>query len=143
MCKGRNASVPSSLSHSATVAGPDKTFHLVVPGPPVPLPRPRFGQGRVYEPQRVVNAKRVIGAEWLRLYRGQFLQGPVCLTVTFAQRRQATARPDVDNLAKLVLDALSGIAFADDAHVVELTARKRRADTPQTIIEIWSCTDGA
>lgn len=34
-------------------------------------------------------------------------------------------RPDVDKLARAVLDALTGIAFADDSQVVELVATKR------------------
>ena len=33
-------------------------------------------------------------------------------------------RPDIDNLAKLVLDALNGIAHSDDKQVVKLVAHK-------------------
>ena len=33
-------------------------------------------------------------------------------------------RPDVDNLSKLVLDALNGVAWDDDAQVTELVAGK-------------------
>lgn len=33
-------------------------------------------------------------------------------------------KPDVDNVAKAVLDALNGVAFADDRQVVALTVRK-------------------
>ena len=35
-----------------------------------------------------------------------------------------TQRPDLDNLAKAVLDALHGIAFVDDSAVVNLRLRK-------------------
>lgn len=35
-----------------------------------------------------------------------------------------TFKPDPDNIAKLVLDALNGEAWADDAQVVELAVRK-------------------
>ena len=33
-------------------------------------------------------------------------------------------KPDLDNVAKLVLDALNGIAYEDDAQVVRLAVRK-------------------
>jgi Holliday junction resolvase RusA-like endonuclease len=36
--------------------------------------------------------------------------------------------PDVDKLARAVLDALTGLVFADDAQVVDLGLRKRYAD---------------
>jgi len=35
-----------------------------------------------------------------------------------------TGRPDTDNLAKAVLDSLTGIAWRDDAQVSQLTASK-------------------
>jgi Holliday junction resolvase RusA-like endonuclease len=38
-------------------------------------------------------------------------------------------RPDLDNLAKTVLDGLNGVAFIDDAQVVRLFAEKIYADT--------------
>lgn len=40
------------------------------------------------------------------------------------QYEQDTFKPDVDNIAKLVLDALNGEAWADDSQVVELAVRK-------------------
>lgn len=37
-----------------------------------------------------------------------------------------TSKPDVDNVCKLVCDALNGIAYADDSQVIEICARKAR-----------------
>lgn len=42
-------------------------------------------------------------------------------------RRHHTSKPDADNLAKSVLDAVNGIIVVDDAQVVELTIAKRYA----------------
>lgn len=46
------------------------------------------------------------------------------------QGKPKTTRPDVDNLTKLVLDALTsaGVAWKDDAQVAELLTSKRHAD---------------
>lgn len=39
-------------------------------------------------------------------------------------REPDTHKPDIDNVAKIVLDALNGVAWEDDAQVVSLTASK-------------------
>lgn len=39
-----------------------------------------------------------------------------------------TKKPDADNLAKAILDALNGVAYPDDAQIVKLTVRKRYGD---------------
>ena len=79
--------------------------------------------------------------------RGQVVSGAVIVTVeavlpvptsyTKAHRRLAldgdkmpTGRPDVDNYAKIVMDALNGIAWKDDSQVVELRASKRYGEHP-------------
>ena len=40
-----------------------------------------------------------------------------------------TKKPDADNLAKAILDALNGVAYPDDAQIVKLTVRKRDGET--------------
>ena len=39
-----------------------------------------------------------------------------------------TKKPDSDNVAKAVLDSINGIAYKDDAYVVDLTVSKYYAD---------------
>ncbi len=40
-------------------------------------------------------------------------------------------KPDIDNIAKAVLDALNEVAYRDDAQVVELQMRKKYSDRPR------------
>lgn len=74
----------------------------------------------------------------IRVGRRGLTDGPVRVIVTFhlprpkkyARRGGAiahTTKPDVDKLARCVLDALTAIVFRDDAQVVELVARKEYA----------------
>lgn len=84
------------------------------------------------------------------------LQGAVVLTVrallpipsswSRARREAAargliapTAKPDTDNYAKAIADALNGVAYRDDAQVVDLIARKRYALEPaiEVVVEEW------
>jgi Holliday junction resolvase RusA-like endonuclease len=45
-------------------------------------------------------------------------------------------RPDWDNIGKLVCDALNGIAWKDDAQVVEASVVKRYGITPMVCVKI-------
>jgi Holliday junction resolvase RusA-like endonuclease len=49
-------------------------------------------------------------------------------------------RPDVDNLAKLAMDALNGVFWIDDAQIADLTVTKRYRDTPGTSVSITMLT---
>lgn len=56
-----------------------------------------------------------------------------------------TSKPDCDNVAKAVMDALNGVAFVDDAQVSQLTVKKERAALNQrtrTEVTITSLTEG-
>lgn len=66
------------------------------------------------------------------------LAGPVRLELGFVMPRPkstpksktpaAIKRPDVDKLARAVLDAITGVVVADDSQVVHLVATKRIAE---------------
>lgn len=47
-----------------------------------------------------------------------------------------TTKPDTDNIAKIILDALNGIAYHDDSQVVDLRVCKRYAEQPKVVVRI-------
>jgi len=48
-----------------------------------------------------------------------------------------TTKPDCDNIAKIILDALNKIAFDDDKQVVELLVKKRYTElSPRVVVKI-------
>jgi Holliday junction resolvase RusA-like endonuclease len=128
-----------------------------VQGAPVPKERPRVTRRVVYRPQRTADYEARIRDAW-RASGGAVFAADTPLRVTvFAHfeipkslsRRARAAlegqphtkhRGDIDNIAKAVLDALNGCAFADDCCVCELVAQKDYATTPSTeiTIEDWS-----
>lgn len=115
---------------------------FTVPGPPVPKARPRVVNGHAYTPQRTTDYERTVQWVYKAAARGaKPISTPCAVEMVFRFQIPASARrktmpdkikagdpyphkADVDNLCKAVLDALNGIAFADDALVVSLTARK-------------------
>ena len=66
------------------------------------------------------------------------LEGPVAVDMTFFMHRPKSVSfekravpcvmPDIDKLARSILDALTGVAYKDDGQVVDLIARKRYDD---------------
>lgn len=50
--------------------------------------------------------------------------------------RLPVTRPDIDNLAYVVTNALKSIVYDDDSQIVDLTLRKRYGEVPRTIIKV-------
>jgi Holliday junction resolvase RusA-like endonuclease len=60
-------------------------------------------------------------------------------TEALAGRIRPTKKPDLDNIAKVVLDGLNGIVWVDDVLVVELAVRKFYSDRPRMEVSIqWA-----
>lgn len=104
-------------------------------GPVMGQARPRFTRkGRAYDPREMKEYKAAIAAAYTE-QAGKVFDGPVVVSV-HAYRplakstpkkvtRQAwTSKPDADNIAKAVLDALKGVAWRDDSQVVKLEVVK-------------------
>lgn len=124
-----------------------------VPGDPTPQPRPRVstrgGFARAYVPSRhPVHAYRQAVAIAARVAGMTALADPIRVTVSCVFRRpkshmtskgvKASAprcpRPDCDNLAKAVLDALA--EFFDDSLVTTLVVHKAYGDLAHTEVVI-------
>lgn len=118
--------------------------------------RPRFTRtGHAYELQADKEYKQSIAAAYIDQCKGyMFADVPleVAIYVTRAlpksrpkklQSEPDTYKPDVDNIAKAVLDALNGIAWHDDSQIVSLfiekncRLRSRETDTLAVHIEDW------
>lgn len=48
-------------------------------------------------------------------------------------------KPDCDNIAKIILDALNGLAYVDDKQIVSLTVTKQYAETPEVVVVLEVC----
>lgn len=58
-------------------------------------------------------------------------------SVSKKKRPYHTVKPDIDKLTRAVLDALTGIFYADDAQVDELVVEKGYSDSPRVEIWVW------
>lgn len=112
-----------------------------VPGRPAPQGSKRHvGHGIMVESSRELGPwrERVALAAHTAMAGSELLDGAVILTLEFVLSRPkstpkrrtpaATKRPDVDKLARAVLDAITDVVIVDDAQVIDLRATKRLAE---------------
>ena len=129
-------------------------IRLTIPGVPVAKGRPRLSKFGVYTP-----AKTRAAEDYIKLLARNEMRGsppmigiirlsiafhmPIPKSATKANKEVMrnswhTVRPDVDNLAKLVLDSLNGILWVDDCQVSSMEISKIYSATPLTVVLISS-----
>lgn len=126
--------------------------HFVMHQNPVAWQRAGISRGHHYTQRETRAWEEAVAMHGKVAMRGRTpFTGPVELLVVFhlpipsswaAWKREAairgqvvpTTKPDFDNLAKGVSDALNGIAWDDDAQVVDAFTRKRYDALPCVIV---------
>lgn len=119
----------------------DVTF--TIPLDPPSKSRPRFsnkgGKVRTYTPRETEQAEQVIAAFFRRAAPRHKPDGDAIygLEATFycGNRR----RRDIDNMSKILMDALNQVAYADDAQIVDLHVRKVYVPKGEarTVARLW------
>jgi len=131
---------------------------LDIPGKPIGKARPRVTRrGITYTPKTTADREKLVRQIYAAKYpdRDPFTCPlrvamtavyPVPVSAPAGRRRDMmrgcilpTSRPDLDNVAKLILDALNGLAYEDDSRVCLLDISKRYAregEEPHTSVII-------
>lgn len=128
------------------------TIDFFVEGKPQGKARPRFSNGHTYTPQKTKNYEELVKMSFLKEYRNRnrfkmqnlpLFGDDKALSVVIlayypipskwskilknkaiADEVKPTIKPDVDNIVKVILDALNGLAYADDKQVVSCRVSK-------------------
>ena len=150
----RDAPAPPGTSPGGTAAGGDARRPLLtfaVPGEIVAWKRARTRHGSHFTDPDVASYMTAIAQEALNAMRSMRPRmrvrptgEPLAVTVraTFRHAKKTThgtpktTKPDVDNIAKVVLDALSGIAYHDDAVVGRCTVAKVWGPAPELLVRV-------
>jgi Holliday junction resolvase RusA-like endonuclease len=122
--------------------GPVKAVLFTVEGEPMVKARPRMTKtGHTYTPKATVEAENRV-REAFEATGCEGFSGAVGVELAFYQGTRA--RKDVDNLVKLVLDSLNGIAYEDDVHVNVVLARRVYVtkDRARSVIRIFETDEG-
>ena len=132
--------------------------HIHVEGNPVPKKRPRFStQGgvlrsytdaktRSYEDHVNITARGSMGSSPpLETAVGVYLYIRLPIPKSWPKKRTEGAlnglekpisKPDIDNLAKSLLDGMNGVVFKDDSQIVSLHVTKVYASDPGVSIMV-------
>lgn len=137
-----------------------KTVKFIVPGAPKGKARARTVRGRggnsfSYTPEQTVLYENLIKccyrqeANSMIFNDGQPLKVtiiayyPIVKSTSKKKKQQMlddlmfpTKKPDIDNIAKSILDALNKLAYRDDTQVVTLHMEKHYADEPRVEVGI-------
>ena len=95
---------------------PMNVFDFDIPGEPVAKGRPRVFGHHAVTPAKTRDAETLIRDQFHMCYpAAEPFEDDVLMVVLFYKGRHG--KPDLDNLEKLVKDALNGLAYVDDQQV--------------------------
>lgn len=122
-------------------------------GKPQGKARPRFTRkGHTYTPNNTTSYENAVRRAFLQA-KGVMLEGEVRAVITAcypipkstSKKKRAemlrdevkpVKKPDCDNIAKIILDALNKVAYKDDNQVVEMTVYKKYGEVAKVVVEL-------
>lgn len=128
-------------------------------GTPIPQKRPRFRRTETYVHTYDAQTSEKETYKWQihSQFRNSPLTQPLQIEIiffmsipkgtSFIRKKEMIAnhlhhmkRPDIDNMAKFVLDCMNGLIFQDDSQIWDLHCKKVYAENPGTLIKITPST---
>ena len=117
---------------------------FTIEGEPVGKGRPRHGKYKTYTPAKTKSVENNI-AYFYKVNIGHYFEGYVRLKLDLYysiaksdskkkkmmklnNELRPNKKPDIDNVIKLVADALNEVAYKDDTQIIELECRKFYSD---------------
>lgn len=134
-----------------------KEVRFVVLGEPKGKGRPRFNTrtGRAFTPDKTVNYETLVHAEYLAQCNGFRFSDDAMLDLRIlayysipksgskkmkglklANTIRPTKKPDMDNVVKMIADALNQVAYKDDTQIVDCQCRKFYSERPRVEVTI-------
>jgi Holliday junction resolvase RusA-like endonuclease len=131
----------------------EKNRKFEVIGTPIAKGRPRLGRWGTYTPERTANYENLVKISYLNQCNYKFVDKPLKMeiwayfeptkTEKKSKKKYASLigqayikKPDLDNIAKSICDALNDVAYEDDSQIVVLIIHKLYAEQAKAVIEI-------
>ncbi|KHO63373.1 endonuclease [Thermoanaerobacter sp. YS13] len=132
---------------------------LTIPGKPFGKQRPRVTKrGVTYTPAETVNYEAFVKLLYMHEYRNIKLEGPLRMIIRAFYKipkgtnkkdkelmlqniLRPTKKPDMDNVVKIIADALNGLAYDDDKQIVEMYISKFYSEDEFVEVVIESCNE--
>lgn len=131
-----------------TEGGKTLEIRFTVQGEPRGKERPRFGRGNTYTPSKTSDYEDMVREEYNAQKQNRVFTGAIRAeihayykipkSISKAKRQEMldglqlpVKKPDLDNIAKIILDALNKVAYEDDSQIAELEVKKYYSDDPK------------
>ena len=132
-----------------------RVISFVVTGDPVGKGRPRLGRNHTYTPPKTAKYEDYVRLSYnLQVSDKRPLEGNINANIVayfkpaksasktekmlmYYGKRRPTKKPDIDNITKIIFDALNKVAYTDDSQIVFLQASKKyitNEDEPARVI---------
>jgi Holliday junction resolvase RusA-like endonuclease len=125
---------------------------FTIPGPPVGKARPRVTRWGAHTEEKTVLYENLVKLSYQEQC-GEYTEKPLKVYIeVYYDIPKSTPKknimpmldklirpckkPDCDNIAKIILDALNGIAYKDDTQVVKLTVAKYYSEKAEVMVTI-------
>lgn len=122
-------------------------------GKPIGKGRPRLGKYGTYTPTKTANYETLVKWTFANEFKDfKPIEGAVKAKITavftvpksYSKKKRAEAltkidythKPDCDNIAKIILDSLNGLAYIDDSQVSCLLVFKNYGEQEKVIVEL-------
>jgi Holliday junction resolvase RusA-like endonuclease len=122
-------------------------------GKPIGKGRPRLGKYGTYTPTKTANYETLVKWTFANEFKNfKPIEGAVKAKITavftvpksYSKKKRAEAltridythKPDCDNIAKIILDSLNGLAYIDDSQVSCLLVFKNYGEQEKVIVEL-------
>ena len=122
---------------------------VVVTGKTRGKARPRVCRGHAFTPKDTIEYEKLV-RECYKKQDGRYLEGSIKALIiayykipkSYSKKRvqairdgleKPTKKPDADNIAKIILDSLNGVAYKDDSQIIELRVIKRYTEDKERV----------
>lgn len=125
---------------------------FIIPGNPTGKARPRVTKWGTHNTEKTISYENLVKVCYQEQC-GEYTEKPLyaCLVIRYGIPKSTPKKnikpmldgeirpckkPDIDNICKIIFDALNGIAYKDDAQIFEVLATKRYAEIPCVKVEL-------
>lgn len=122
-------------------------------GKPTGKGRPRLGKYGTYTPQKTKDYEDLVKLSFKNKYKVEPSEREIKMKITavfeparrLSKKKRAELidweqgymhKPDIDNIAKIILDALNGLAYKDDNQVTTLLLFKQYGTADKVVVEV-------
>ena len=124
-------------------------------GKPVAKGRPRLGRnGHTYTPEKTVNYENLVKLTFMKEYKNfvpleNYIEANITaifeVPKSYSKKKTKELlegsnnydhKPDLDNITKIILDSLNGLAYKDDSQITILHANKEYGEQAKVIVEL-------